>query len=445
MSRWADMAKAVVDAEFPDFLVVTAFSVFALAEENKAVGEVAVDQTHCQRLAKLFSVDAQVLACQIARHRPTAQAIKNSTQCSNHEAWQKTVQRSREVRASAEVGLMLDALQPVVMRYLVWSCSTAGVEQSFSVGDRLGAERTPASQITESLTLRAAFDKLSANERKEVVSRAQELFAEGCPRTRKLSRNSRRDKGAKRFSRTKTSTEIGWLARRRNMVRAATKLPRTHNLVGAGHVNVGVALPRTHDLVGAGHVGAAELPQGLGREQRKCLAKQHQIKRLQREEEAFQDNCLLDHEITDELRARVTERQQKDAANDRKRRTTAERNKRRLAVMDRQVPWSKFEGKKAWVDIENTVERYFPVVSRHMAQQGIEVLGWDHWAQADVFVVSDLRKDNLRDRIIWRTALAGCWLLSITAAMGKQGIFVKYKPALHKAFRCLCWGVCSQE
>ena len=34
---------------------------------------------------------------------------------------------------------------------------------------------------------------------------------------------------------------------------------------------------------------------------------------------------MLDHEITDELRARVTERQQKDATNDRKRRTTAER------------------------------------------------------------------------------------------------------------------------
>jgi hypothetical protein len=80
MSKWADMAKAVVEAEFPDFLVVTAFSVFALADEEKAVAEVAVNQTHCQRLAKLFSVDAQALACQIARHRPTTQAIKNSTQ-----------------------------------------------------------------------------------------------------------------------------------------------------------------------------------------------------------------------------------------------------------------------------------------------------------------------------------------------------------------------------
>ena len=91
--------------------------------------------------------------------------------------------------------------------------------------------------------------------------------------------------------------------------------------------------------------------------------------------------------------------------------------------MDRQVPWSKFKGNKAWVDIENRVDGDYPVVSRHMAQQGIEVFGWDDWAQADVFVVSDLRNDKLRDRIRWRTALAGCWLLSITAAIGKQGIF----------------------
>jgi hypothetical protein len=59
MSTWADMAKAVVEAEFPDFLAVNAFSVFALADEEKAVAEVAVNQTHCQRLAKLFSVDAR--------------------------------------------------------------------------------------------------------------------------------------------------------------------------------------------------------------------------------------------------------------------------------------------------------------------------------------------------------------------------------------------------
>ncbi len=61
------ISRASVEAEFPDFLVVTAFSDFALADEEKAVAEVAVNQTYCQRLAKLLPVDAQALACHIAR------------------------------------------------------------------------------------------------------------------------------------------------------------------------------------------------------------------------------------------------------------------------------------------------------------------------------------------------------------------------------------------
>ena len=87
------------------------------------------------------------------------------------------------------------------------------------------------------------------------------------------------------------------------------------------------------------------------------------------------------------------------------------------------------------MDIENKVGGYFPVVSRHMARQGIEVFGLDDWAQSDVFEVSDLRHDKIRDRTRWRTALRACWLLSSTAAMGEQGIFVKYKSALHNVAR----------
>ena len=98
--------------------------------------------------------------------------------------------------------------------------------------------------------MHAVFDKVRADERKEVVKRAQELFAVGCPKTRKPPRLSKRDKGAKRSSTTKASAEIGWLARRRSTVMAATKLPKTHNLVGAGHV--ATALPKTHNLVGPG-------------------------------------------------------------------------------------------------------------------------------------------------------------------------------------------------
>jgi hypothetical protein len=115
MSTWADMAKAAVEAEFPDFLAVNAFAVFALADEERPVAQTGVNPAHCQRLAQLFSVDPQELASQLARHRPSAQAVKNSCKCSNHEAWQKTVQRIRQTRGGAD----LEALQSVCMRYLV--------------------------------------------------------------------------------------------------------------------------------------------------------------------------------------------------------------------------------------------------------------------------------------------------------------------------------------
>ncbi|MFM7988753.1 MAG: hypothetical protein ACKPKO_56510, partial [Candidatus Fonsibacter sp.] len=61
MSKWVDMANAVAEAEFPDLLVVTAFSVFVLTYEEKAVATVAVTHIHCQRLARLSSVGAQAL------------------------------------------------------------------------------------------------------------------------------------------------------------------------------------------------------------------------------------------------------------------------------------------------------------------------------------------------------------------------------------------------
>ena len=125
MSKWADMAKAVVEAEFPDFLVVTAFSVFALADEEKAVAEVAVNQTHCQRLAKLLSVDAQALACQIARHRPTSQANANITQCNKQEAWPKTLQKEHKDTSQrwAYVGLLAtcgDEVPRLVLQHRKW-------------------------------------------------------------------------------------------------------------------------------------------------------------------------------------------------------------------------------------------------------------------------------------------------------------------------------------
>jgi hypothetical protein len=110
------------------------------------------------------------------------------------------------------------------MRYLVWSSSTAGVEQRFSVGDRLAVEKSPASQVYESLVLQAAFDKVGPQEKKALARRAQEIFVEGCPRTRTHGqKGSRLDKGTKRQPKMKERCEAGWLRRRRDTVAAGAK------------------------------------------------------------------------------------------------------------------------------------------------------------------------------------------------------------------------------
>ena len=156
----------------------------------------------------------QDLASQLARVRPAAQAIKNDSKCSNHEAWRKAVQRHLKARAAH---CHLAALRPVVMRYLIWSSSTSGVERRFSIGDRLAIEKTAASQVQESLVLQAAFDKVgSLKEKRAIAERARELFVQGSPRTRR-ARCNRLDKGTKRQLKREEidRSEVGWLRRRR--------------------------------------------------------------------------------------------------------------------------------------------------------------------------------------------------------------------------------------
>ncbi|MFM7987189.1 MAG: hypothetical protein ACKPKO_48545 [Candidatus Fonsibacter sp.] len=80
-------------------------------------------------------------------------------------------------------------------------------------------------------------------------------------------------------------------------------------------------------------------------------------------------------------------------------------------MMDQQVPWSNF--KKVSVDIENKVDGYFPLVSGHMAQQGIEAVGWDDWAQADLFVASYVRNVKLRDKFLkYEATYTSAWAQS---------------------------------
>jgi len=100
-----------------------------------------------------------------------------------------------------------------------------------------------------------------------------------------------------------------------------------------------------------------------------------------------------------------------------------------VAMMGRQVPWSKLRGLRAHREDAGGD----PVVVRScLLGQGVTILGLADWAEAELFVVPCVKKGSLRQRVLWRAVLSGCWLLSVGAAQGGQGIFVKYQAALQK-------------
>ena len=214
------------------------------------------------------------------------------------------------------------------------------------------------------------------------------------------------DKGTKRQLKREEidKSEVGWLRRRRCTVAFGSRTAKEQQAI-------------------------APAPRRRRQEQRSCLAKQ-QEKKQRREEEAFQDGCLLDSEVTDELRARVVARQKKDAANDRQRQTATLRRNLKVAMLSRPVPWSKLGGLRgAWVE-DNLPEA--DVVRRHLSKQGVATLPQADWASAELFVLRDL--DSICERrVLWRAVLSGGWLLSDGAARGDQGIFVKFRAAVAKA------------
>ena len=119
------------------------------------------------------------------------------------------------------------------MDEVVWSSSTAGVEQRFIIGDRLAIEKTAASQVQESLVLQAAFDKVgSLKEKRAIAERARELFVQGSPRTRR-DRCNRLDKGTKRQLKVEEidRSEVGWLRRRRCTVALGSRTAKEQQAI----------------------------------------------------------------------------------------------------------------------------------------------------------------------------------------------------------------------
>lgn len=197
MQKYARLTIAVTAAEFPSFELCSAFRVFHLEEprgkrpeELDALARPEADalarldgsealiagasEQHLAKLAAFFGVDAFSLEHQFRELQPIAQMHKTTTRCDNAAAWRHAVQRCCTRHHSLN-GNPNAALIVVLLRYVCFSLSTAGVEQTFSGFKRIfGEQGLSASEETEQRMVKIALSKVSDDEKGAIMARAQE-------------------------------------------------------------------------------------------------------------------------------------------------------------------------------------------------------------------------------------------------------------------------------
>ena len=145
LSKWVQLAREVLRAEFPQFEIVQAFGALRLQSRSERRRDLAAQpHTESERLkqvdqltkiAQLLGLDANMLAAQFFDNLPTAQFVFDDKGCESVTAWCEAVNatdRSNRKKRSADL-TGTGALRAVLIRALAWGPSTSGVERCFGV------------------------------------------------------------------------------------------------------------------------------------------------------------------------------------------------------------------------------------------------------------------------------------------------------------------------
>jgi hypothetical protein len=220
---WTKMAQSVVEAEFPNFRIFTAFSLFSISEQ---VGGSSLTpgchREHCERLAKFFKVDIDKFMAQYNQVYSMACKMKHTD---NRDAWRQALEKMQNGRGTSPEAFL--ELGTVLVRWAAWTTSTSGVEQNFSQLQRVHTsqcEQLGEKQLLDVMTL--VVDELTTKERDEIICHARSMWVEPYGRTRVTCVDTVRRIGSRKKmpqSVTTSITEKGFLNKRKQEVQEAVK------------------------------------------------------------------------------------------------------------------------------------------------------------------------------------------------------------------------------
>lgn len=129
MQTWVRLAKMVIQHEFPEWDLVSAFQLFNVTGGKKLLST-QTQETHINRISKFFDLDVMQFRTQFYDLAALARVHAQNASCDSFSAWQaiiKQVLSSKKRRDQHPC----DAVQVALSRWAAWSPSSSGVEQSF--------------------------------------------------------------------------------------------------------------------------------------------------------------------------------------------------------------------------------------------------------------------------------------------------------------------------
>ncbi|CAE7557490.1 ngoBVM, partial [Symbiodinium necroappetens] len=399
LKDWTSATEAVLKAEFPSWHLFACFECFNLQGVNARLQlrSAAVKQ-HLAKLSQAFGVNASDLESEYSNLLPIACGLMEQSSLDNRSAWRQALERTQGKKA-----YQVTALRTVLAAYVAWSCSTSGVEQSFSVLKRSPAELASARIDTDRrlATVMGCRDLHKNPARQDaLVESARRIYAsttQSQKPARKITK-IRFDKGvAKKIS---EGSEAEWLRKRSAAVQEAAD---------------GLATPAKRTK--------RELPESLEKE----VNRQRQLAKV-RKADAYLDGYLLPSEVTCTMAADVKDRLQKNAANDRKRASEMTQKTALLgmATVTKSHDWA-LQGLPpgpALLGRDNTTWKF------QLAALGVDAFTED-LRQANLILVDDSTNIPRKQQVL--AALRGGVLLSASILDGKLGFRMQYRRALDDA------------
>ncbi|CAE7790545.1 unnamed protein product [Symbiodinium sp. CCMP2592] len=398
--RWrgwpVGLALEVLKTEFPDYDVFHAmglFSVSGLRQSHLPSSQLQdTTQDMARRLAQVFNVNPVGLMEQLSRLRPLAVNMVNNGCDSSKDAWaqvMKKTQHRKSLRAS----------------YPASDASTSGLEQTFSRQDRAQTAKSPASVEHEVRAIRLATLSISPEAEKTLCQEAQKLYSECSPGSACRQRGAARvDKDIRRGIRANAESQAAWLKKRRTDVQEGVDRDRQ---------SADLAFPSSMELEtwNEGHEEA--------------LQKQ-KTKQAERLLEAYEDNLLLDREITNELKKNAASHKAKVAKLDATLKKKRQKNEKAASKNHLQLCLAEFHG-TVW----RLAEDVFHDVSAILMANNISLQNSDEcWSSADVLVVRDALEPA--ELLAWVAAFFGKTVVEVSAITDNSGLILKFKPVCRR-------------